>query len=281
MHPEQPDRPVRPESAQAERDIHTFQVADHGVDPAPMPVRASAAASAAIAAPVVRGARRARHARPRRGSGSNGDSFGLKDLLLWCGVPVIVVLALRILVFPLYWIPSSSMMDTILPDDRVVTISTHVRPTSQLKRGDIIVFKDPANWLGAESTSNGDGYLIKRLIGLPGDTVACAGAGQPITINGVAIDETAYVRPGSDPSAMSFSVTVTADHVFVLGDNRARSADSRFHQNDGDNGLVPMSDIAGTAVLIYWPLARISLLDAHHEVFDAVPSGSGATGGAA
>lgn len=274
MHPEQPQQPQRsddPTSA-AERDSHTFQVADHGIDPSPMPL----AATPAHAAPSSARSRRARHRSARA-----DDSFGLRDLLVWCGIPVLVVLALRIFVFPLYWIPSSSMMDTILPDDRVVTVSTHVRPTSQLRRGDIIVFKDPANWLGAEHTSGGNGYLIKRLIGLPGDTVACAGAGQPITINGVAIDETAYVRPGSDPSAMSFSVTVTADHVFVLGDNRSRSADSRFHQNDGDNGLVPMSDIAGTAVLIYWPLARISLFDAHHEVFDAVPSGSGATGGTA
>ncbi|NMN00799.1 signal peptidase [Bifidobacterium sp. DSM 109958] len=289
MHPEQPDRPARPERAQAERDIHTFQVADHGVDPSPMPVPV---ATETVAASTRRGARHAsanrrgsdsvRPGRPGESRGSRAnDRFGLRDLLVWCGIPVLVVLALRILVFPLYWIPSSSMMDTILPDDRVVTVSTHVRPTSKLQRGDIIVFKDPANWLGAESTSGGDGYLIKRLIGLPGDTVACDGPGNPVTINGVAIDETSYIRPGSDPSAMAFSVTVTEGHVFVLGDNRARSADSRFHQDDGDNGLVPMEDIAGTALLTYWPLDRISLLDAHHEVFDAVPSDGSATAGAA
>lgn len=273
----QPEQPYQSGSAAADaRDSHTFQVADHGIDPVPMPERPSAGGSGSDAGNASdagarrsarRGARNARNAK-------NNETFGLRDFLVWCGVPVLIVLVLRIFVLPLYYIPSSSMMDTIHPNDRVVTLSTNIRPTSKLQRGDIIVFKDPANWLGEENASGSGGYLIKRLIGLPGDTVACAGPGQPVTVNGVAIDETSYIRPGSNPSAMAFSVTVTPSHVFVLGDNRAHSADSRFHQDDGDNGLVPMSDVSGTAVLTYWPLNRIGLLDAHHEVFDNVPSRS-------
>ncbi|WP_291526830.1 signal peptidase I [Bifidobacterium sp. UBA744] len=251
---------MQPDDFGAERDDHTFQVADHGIDPSPMPGRARSL--------------HARTGRPGSAPSKATDSFGLKDMLLWCGVPVAVVLLLRIFVFPLYWIPSSSMMDTIAPDDRVVTISTKILPASQLQRGDIVVFKDPANWLGDEQTQGGNGYLIKRLIGLPGDVVECAGAGYPITINGVAVDESAYVRPGSDPSSFSFKVTVTAGHVFVMGDNRAHSADSRFHQDDGDGGLVPLDDVTGKAVLTYWPISRIGLLDSHHEVFAQVPSGS-------
>ena len=216
------------------------------------------------------------------------DAFGLRDMLVWCGVPVLVMLLLRIVLFGCYMIPSGSMLDTIELGDRVVTSKLTPR-VFDLERGDIVVFHDPANWLSSESSVGGD-YLIKRLIGLPGDTVACGGAGEPVTVNGVAVDESAYLKPGVDPSAFPFSVTVTEGHVFVMGDNRANSADSRYHQDDGANGLVPIDDVVGVAVARYWPLSRISLLSGHHDVFAEVPdaaasgssgsSGSLASGGA-
>ncbi|RSX55343.1 signal peptidase I [Bifidobacterium samirii] len=211
------------------------------------------------------------------------DAFGLRDMLVWCGVPVLVMLLLRLVLFGCYMIPSGSMLDTIELGDRVVTSKLSPR-FIDLQRGDIIVFHDPANWLSSEkqSTVGGD-YLIKRLIGMPGDTVSCAGAGEPITVNGVAVDESAYLKPGVDPSAFPFSVTVTEGHVFVMGDNRANSADSRYHQNDGANGLVPIDDVVGVAVARYWPLDRISLLSGHHDVFadvpDATASGSAGSSG--
>ncbi|QOL35346.1 signal peptidase I [Bifidobacterium lemurum] len=238
------------------RDARTFQVADHGVDPTPVPPPASSG----------------RHAAAR------GDSFTFRDMLVWCGVPIIIVLLLRIFLVGLYTIPSRSMMDTIEPGDRVLT-SKLTPGVFDLERGDVIVFHDPANWLSSEQNSDivGD-YLIKRLIGLPGDVVACEGPGEPVTINGVAINETSYIRPGVDPSSFAFSVTVTEGHVFVMGDNRSSSADSRFHQDDGSNGLVPISDVVGVGLIRYWPLDRIGLLDAHHEVFADVSDGD-ASGG--
>ena len=140
-----------------------------------------------------------------------------------------------------------------------------------------MVFKDPDHWLRQEDSSKlGGDYLIKRLIGLPGDTVACEGPGKPITINGVAIDESAYIRPDVDPSSFAFNVTVTEGHVFVMGDNRANSADSRYHQGDSSHGLVPISDVVGVGLAKYWPLNRIGGLDAHHEVFADVPEGGSA-----
>ena len=106
--------------------------------------------------------------------------------------------------------------------------------------------------------------------------MACEGPGKPITINGVAIDESAYIRPDVDPSSFAFNVTVTEGHVFVMGDNRANSADSRYHQNDSSHGLVPISDVVGVGLAKYWPLNRIGGLDAHHEVFADVPEGGSA-----
>ena len=159
--------------------------------------------------------------------------------------------------------------------DRVVT-SKLTPKIFDLQRGDVVVFKDPNNWLNEEqSSAPGGGYLIKRLIGLPGDVVECKGAGQPVTINGVAINETSYIRPGVDPSAFPFSVTVTEGRVFVMGDNRANSADSRYHQDDGDRGLVPISDVVGVGIAKYWPLDRLGAIDDHHEVFKDVPDASG------
>ena len=113
--------------------------------------------------------------------------FTLRDILLWCVLPVLVVLGLRLFVFGLYAIPSGSMENTIMPGDRVITTHPSPRPIA-LRRGDIVVFKDPANWLANEGATHNSDRLIKRLIGMPGDTVECAGGGAPIVINGVPVD---------------------------------------------------------------------------------------------
>ena len=205
-----------------ERDLRTMVVADHGVDPSPVP----------------------RHKAPARQTAG----MGLRDTLIWCGIPVLVILLLRVFVFGMYAIPSGSMENTIMPGD-------------------------PANWLRNEQNNGvfGKDRLIKRLIGLPGDVVECAGEGSPVTINGVAIDESSYIRNGVSPSSFPFRVEVTEGHVFVMGDNRSNSADSRYHQDDEENGLVPVEDIEGVALATYWPLRRIGGLDAHHDVFADVP----------
>ena len=169
---------------------------------------------------------------------------------------MLIVLLIRIFAVGFYEIPSRSMMDTTVPGDRVVT-SKLTPKIFDLQRGDVVVFKDPNNWLNEEqSSAPGGGYLIKRLIGLP-------------------INETSYIRPGVDPSAFPFSVTVTEGRVFVMGDNRANSADSRYHQDDGDRGLVPISDVVGVGIAKYWPLDRLGAIDDHHEVFKDVPDASG------
>lgn len=205
---------------------------------------------------------------------NSGESFGLRDTLVWCGIPIIVVLLIRVFLIGFYVIPSESMMNTIEPGDRVIT-SKLTPKVFDLKRGDVVVFKDPDHWLQQENSGKlGGDFLIKRLIGLPGDTVACEGPGKPVTVNGTAIDESSYIRPGVVPSSFPFSVKVTAGHVFVMGDNRSNSADSRYHQDDSSHGLVPVSDVVGVGLVKYWPLNHISTLDAHHDVFKDVPEGA-------
>lgn len=187
-------------------------------------------------------------------------------------VPLVVVL-LRMFVFGLYVIPSGSMKDTLQIGDRVLTskLSPKLFP---VERGDVVVFQDPANWLGAESGSGSPldrQYLIKRAIGLPGDHVACCTAGGQVTVNGVAIDESSYLRPGEQPSLIAFDVTVTEGHLFVMGDNRSHSADSRLHANDGANGLVPIDDVVGVGKLVYWPFGRFHGIGRPSDVFAEVP----------
>ena len=165
-----------------------------------------------------------KHARRRVES---EESFGLRDTLIWCGIPIVIVLLVRMFLFGFYVIPSGSMLNTIEPGDRVIT-SKLTPKVFKLQRGDVVVFKDPDHWLQQENSGRfGGDYLIKRLIGLPGDTVACEGPGKPVTVNGVAIDETSYIRSGVDPSSFAFSEKVTAGHVFVMGDNRANPATIR------------------------------------------------------
>ena len=251
-------------------DAHIMRVAGHGVrDDA-----ADAGAGAAGAAPSAAGASIGigpRHREPDSHRHARRRSW----LIEWgpfIAVPLVVVL-LRMFVFGLYVIPSGSMKDTLQIGDRVLTskLSPKLFP---VERGDVVVFQDPANWLGAESGSGSPldrQYLIKRAIGLPGDHVACCTAGGQVTVNGVAIDESSYLRPGEQPSLITFDVTVTEGHLFVMGDNRSHSADSRLHADDGANGLVPIDDVVGVGKLVYWPFGRFHGIGRPSDVFAEVP----------
>lgn len=250
-------------------DTHIVAVAGHGLDPSPVPPEPEGYVPSGSRMSRRKSGKSKHFAHARR---DGNDHFSLRDVITWFGIPVLVVILVRLFLLGAYTIPSGSMLDTIHIGDYVITSKLTPRIFS-LQRGDIVVFEDPAHWLSGESSANGvvGNDLIKRLIGLPGDVVECKGAGEPITVNGVTVHESAYIRPGVDPSAFAFKVKVTPGHVFVLGDNRANSADSRYHRNDGDDGLVPISKIEGVAVFRSWPLNRIGFLEDHHDAFDGVP----------
>ena len=201
---------------------------------------------------------------------------------------VVIVIALTALfkTFVIQWfeIPSGSMEDTLDVGDGVAVT---MYDAQDLERGDIVVFTDPDHWLDVEDPTglrgvirdalvlihllpeNTGHYLIKRVIGVPGDHIVADGRGS-LTVNGVSVDET-YLKPGRSASEMAFDVVVPEGFIWVMGDNRSNSADSRYHQDDAHGGFVPIDDVAGVAKVVVWPINHWRGLGGGHEAFDDVP----------
>src|SRR5690242_5271593 len=193
---------------------------------------------------------------------------------------IVLMLLIKAFVVQVYRIPSSSMEDTLLTGDRVLVnkLVYHVRG---IARGDIVVFSGDGSWgtttgapdpsppgnpllriaydvladIGVYSTQT---YYIKRVIGLPGDHVVCCVNGK-VTVNGVALDEKSYLFPGARPSKQPFNVIVPPGRLWVLGDNRAISDDSRGHMSAGfpAMGTIPENEVCGRAFMIIWPPSQI------------------------
>lgn len=213
-------------------------------------------------------------------------------------IAIIVVFALIISFVVKTWlmqsffIPSGSMRNTLIEDDRVVVSKLTPGPFD-IDRGDIVVFEDPGGWLPPHEAEERSGFakvlgwvgvlpedegnhLIKRVIGLPGDKVSCCTADGKLMVNGEPIDEP-YVFPGAPPSSITFDITVPPDSLWVMGDNRDRSSDSRFHDGPDDNGSegsVPIGNVVGRAFAVIWPLDRLTWLNDADDVFTKVPEAS-------
>ncbi|MET8158088.1 signal peptidase I [Sphaerisporangium sp. NPDC005289] len=203
----------------------------------------------------------------------------------WRELPVLVVVALvlaliiKSFVIQAFYIPSESMENTLLVNDRVL-VNKLVYHTRDIERGDIVVFSgvdswasevdvpDPSNpvagffrWVGtAFGVVPGEKDYIKRVIGLPGDTVKCCDAKGRITVNGVPLDEKAYLYPDDQPSQKFFEIKVEKDRLWVMGDHRSVSLDSRSHQGDPGGGAIPKDKVVGRAFVIVWPFARATTL---------------------
>ena len=220
---------------------------------------------------------------------------GLLAMLKEIGIIVVSALVLSWLIKTLlvqpFYIPSASMEDTLTEGDRVMASRLTPGPFD-LEHGDIVVFVDPGDWLppyvppergpvgdalvsflttvGLLPQDTGD-HLIKRLIGLPGDKVVCCDAEGRVSVNGTPIDETSYIKPGSIPSQDQFEVTVPKDMLWVMGDNRQDSQDSRYNRGKPGGGFVPVDNVVGTAFATVWPLDRLNWLSRPADVFEAVP----------
>jgi signal peptidase I len=207
-----------------------------------------------------------------------------KQRSFWRELPILVVIALLLAVviktfaIQAFWIPSGSMENTLEINDRVLVnkIVYHIR---DIHRGDIVVFNGDGSWDPGPIPTNGNIFqqfgagfasmfgfghpgdiLIKRVIGIPGDRVACCDAQGQITVNGVALTEQSYLYPGSAPSETRFNIVVPQGRLWVMGDNRLWSADSRDHMGDPGGGTVPESAVIGRAFIIIWPPSRWRIL---------------------
>jgi signal peptidase I len=191
-----------------------------------------------------------------------------------------------------FYIPSGSMFDTLQINDRIV-VNELVPNIVPLKRGDVVVFKDPGGWLSFKpakkpttplgqvsewllsvtglSAPDNDQHLVKRVIGIGGDHVVCCDANKRITINGKAIVEP-YVAKGSDASRTDFEVTVPKGSFWVMGDNRGNSEDSRYHPDTPGRGFVDSKYVVGRAFITSWPFSHIKWLDDFADVFKNVPA---------
>ncbi|MFW7404538.1 MAG: signal peptidase I [Rothia mucilaginosa] len=183
-----------------------------------------------------------------------------------------------------FYIPSGSMEQTLQVNDRVF-INVAGSYFSEPKRGDVIVFKDSQGWIpSTQKTSSplkdalsfagilpdtSSNFLVKRVIGTPGDVVESDGNGK-IKVNGVEITEP-YLYPGNPPSELAFKVTVPAGKYFVMGDHRSNSADSRYHISDG-TAFISKDDVQGNVFVVAWPLNHFGLLQDQSSVFSSIPA---------
>ena len=213
-----------------------------------------------------------RHRTPPPPRPQERSSF-LRELPFILVGALVLSLLIKTFLVQAFYIPSGSMETTLLVGDRVFVnkLGTHF---GEIHRGDVVVFRDPGGWLPETADDDGSGVrgaihhglqfvglapsatgddLIKRVIGVGGDKVV--GRAGRVSVNGVPLQEP-YVFRGDSPTETDFSVTVPAHKLWLMGDHRSVSSDSRAHQSEAGNGFVPVDDVIGRAFVKVWPLDR-------------------------
>lgn len=201
-------------------------------------------------------------------------------------LPIIVVSALivsivvKTFLLHFFYIPTGSMENTLQIGDRIA-VNKFGALFSEVKRGEVVVFGDPDNWLGQVQQTDdpkllaliksglitvgvlpdpAKQYLIKRVVGVGGDNVTCCDAEGKLKVNGVSINEP-YIYSGDKPSETKFNVDVPQGFLWVMGDHRAASADSRYQPDSANEGMVPLSKVVGRATFIVWPIKNIAIIE--------------------
>lgn len=234
-------------------------------------------------------------ATPKRSS--RGRSIGkfFRDVALILLAAVVISFLIKTFLIRSFYIPSESMEPTLYVNDRII-VNQLAPDLMPIEHGDVVVFRDPGGWLtptpepdqhpvvaffdwllsivGLTAPDSND-HLIKRVIGLPGDTVVCCNEFGQMSVNGIPLEEPYVQLPDgvTKVSSDDFEVTVPEGALWVMGDNRYNSADSRYNRDNPGNGFVPFDNVVGRAILISWPIGRWTWLDNYPVVFSGVEDG--------
>ncbi|RKN06743.1 signal peptidase I [Streptomyces radicis] len=261
---------------------------DDRAGPGPEPSDAASDDGAELAADA-RGGRRGRRLKRE----VKQRSFW-KELPILIGIAIVLALVIKTFLMQAFSIPSNSMQNTLQEGDRVLVDKLTPWFGSEPERGEVVVFHDPGGWLGEAPEGGGglggavqsalsfiglmpsaeDQDLIKRVIAVGGDTVACEEGGE-VQVNGEPLDESEYLFPGNTPCGdRPFGpIEIPEGRLWVMGDHRQDSLDSRYHQNLEGGGTVSEDDVVGRAIVIAWPIDRWGTLP--------VPDSYGSVGAAA
>jgi signal peptidase I len=231
---------------------------------------------------------RARRSRKLSGKKTARHRRIMPDRPFWQELPLLILVAflaaylVKTFLLQVFFIPSVSMENTLLVKDRVL-VDKLTGDFREIQRGEVIVFDAegvlaPDGAAPAQAASNpvarattavagalglsqsNETDFIKRVIGLPGDRVACCDEQGRMTVNGVPLDETAYLFPGDQPSTTNFDVVVPEGKLWVMGDHRSQSADSRSRIGAPGGGFVPIDRVVGRAFVRTWPVSRLGTL---------------------
>jgi signal peptidase I len=195
-----------------------------------------------------------------------------QESLLLLAIALVLAIGIKYFFVQAFYIPSPSMEPLFIKNDRILVQKVSYWGGGNPKRGDVIVFKDPGGWLDAEESKTASnfvtkgleaiglypsgGHLVKRVIGIGGDRVKCCDSQGRVTVNGKALNEGSYLPKGTLPSEDPFDVQVPKGYLWVMGDNRGDSADSRAHLSTPGGGFVADDLVVGKVWALIWPWKR-------------------------
>ncbi|MEO7942389.1 MAG: signal peptidase I [Marmoricola sp.] len=208
------------------------------------------------------------------------------ETILLLGLALLLAVIIKSLFVQAFYIPSPSMEPQFVKNDRILVQKVSYWGSASPSRGDIVVFKDPGGWLDAADSSAPHspltrlmekiglyptgGHLVKRVIGIGGDRVVCCDSSKRITVNGRALNETAYLPDGTAPSQIKFDRTVPKNHLWMMGDNRSFSYDSRGHMGGPGGGFVDQDLVVGKVFALIWPAKRAEFIH-RPKIFEDIP----------